>query len=142
MITDKLFNEFQKLSDENQQRVLDFVELLINQQGKVLNNTSEESDLETLGSDQKEEKEIFWEEVLKIMKQQIIQPIFDKWIKSSIPLSLSETTFVIGAENDFIKEWLEVRYSDSFRRAVRLVIDRNVEIKFVVIEQHVRLVGR
>jgi len=142
VITDKLFNEFQKLSDENQQRVLDFVELLINQQGKVLNNTSEESDLETLGSDQKEEKEIFWEEVLKIMKQQIIQPIFDKWIKSSIPLSLSETTFVIGAENDFIKEWLEVRYSDSFRRAVRLVIDRNVEIKFVVIEQHVRLVGR
>ena len=143
MLTNKLLNKFQKLTDENQQQVLDFVEFLINKQDKELNSISEKIHLEPLDPDQKKEKEIVWEEVLKIMEREVIRPIFDSWIKDScIPLSLSETIFVIGTKDTFIKDWLEARYSNAIKRVVRGVIDRNIEVEFEVIEQHIRLAGR
>ncbi|MBP2651232.1 MAG: Chromosomal replication initiator protein dnaA [Firmicutes bacterium] len=74
---------------------------------------------------------LVWEQVLKIMEKEIIKPIFDTWIKSTIPLSLTDTTLEIGTPNQFIKDWIEARYSNTFKKTIQLVTTKNMEVKFV-----------
>ncbi len=71
-----------------------------------------------------------WEQVLGIMRKEVIQPIFDTWIKSTIPLSMTDTTFEIGTPKQFIKEWIEARYATSFQNALQTVTQKPLQIKF------------
>lgn len=72
-----------------------------------------------------------WEQVLKSMEKEIIKPIFDTWIRSTIPLSLSETTLEIGTPSQFIKDWIETRYTATIQNTVQQVLQKPIEIKFV-----------
>lgn len=71
-----------------------------------------------------------WEQVLNIMKKEVIKPIFDTWIKSTIPLSMTETTFEIGTPKQFIKDWLERRYRPMIEQTVQFVTKKPLEIIF------------
>lgn len=72
-----------------------------------------------------------WEQVLKIMEKEIIKPIFETWIKSTIPLSLTETTFEIGTPTQFIKDWIETRYATTIQNTVQFVTQKPLEVRFV-----------
>ncbi len=72
-----------------------------------------------------------WEQVLKIKEKEIIKPIFDTWIRSTIPISLTETTMEIGTPSQFIKDWIETRYAATIQSTVQQVLKKNVEVKFV-----------
>ncbi len=72
-----------------------------------------------------------WEQVLKSMEREIIKPIFDTWIRSTIPLALTETTLEIGTPSQFIKDWIETRYASTIQNTVQHVLKKPVEIKFV-----------
>jgi chromosomal replication initiator protein len=71
-----------------------------------------------------------WEQVLSIMKKEVIKPIFDTWIKSTIPLSMTDTTFEIGTPKQFIKDWLERRYRPMIEQTVQFVTKKPLEIIF------------
>ncbi|MDT8903358.1 chromosomal replication initiator protein DnaA [Anaeroselena agilis] len=72
-----------------------------------------------------------WEQVLKSMEKEIIKPIFDTWIRSTIPLSLTETTMEIGTPSQFIKDWIETRYTSTIQNTVQQVLQKPIEIRFV-----------
>lgn len=72
-----------------------------------------------------------WEQVLGSMEKEIIKPIFDTWIKSTIPLSLTDTTLEIGTPSQFIKDWIETRYAATIQNTVRQVTQKPLEVKFV-----------
>ena len=72
-----------------------------------------------------------WENVLKIMEKEIIKPIFDTWIKSTIPLSMTETTFEIGTPKQFIKEWLETRYATMIQNTIQYVTQKPLKVRFI-----------
>lgn len=72
-----------------------------------------------------------WEQVLKSMEKEIIKPIFDTWIRSTIPLSLTETTLEIGTPSQFIKDWIEARYATTIKNTVRQVLQKPLEVKFI-----------
>ena len=72
-----------------------------------------------------------WEQVLKSMEKEIIKPIFDTWIKSTIPLSLTDTTLEIGTPSQFIKDWIETRYAITIKNTVQQVLQKTIEVKFV-----------
>ncbi|MDR3560963.1 MAG: chromosomal replication initiator protein DnaA [Negativicutes bacterium] len=74
---------------------------------------------------------LVWEQVLHIMEKEIIKPIFDTWIKSTIPLSLNDTTLEIGTPSQFIKDWIETRYAPMIENTVRLVTKKPLAIKFI-----------
>jgi chromosomal replication initiator protein len=78
-----------------------------------------------------------WEQVLKSMEKEIIKPIFDTWIKSTIPLALTETTMEIGTPSQFIKDWIETRYSSTIQNTVQYVLQKPVEIKFINLDMEV-----
>lgn len=72
-----------------------------------------------------------WEQVLKILEKETIKPIFDTWIKSTIPLSLTDTTMEIGTPKQFIKDWLETRYTGVIQNTVQFVTQKHITIRFV-----------
>ncbi|MBP2642336.1 MAG: Chromosomal replication initiator protein dnaA [Firmicutes bacterium] len=72
-----------------------------------------------------------WEQVLKIMEKEIIKPIFDTWIKATIPLSLTDTTLEIGTPSQFIKDWIETRYASTIQNIVQQVTKQPTEVKFI-----------
>ena len=72
-----------------------------------------------------------WEQVLAIMEKETIKPIFDTWIKSTIPLSLNDTTMEIGTPKQFIKDWIETRYAGIIQNTVQFVTKKPITVKFV-----------
>ncbi len=72
-----------------------------------------------------------WEQVLALTEKEIIKPIFDTWIRATIPLSLSDTTLEIGTPSQFIKDWIETRYSTTIQNTVQQVLKRPVQVKFI-----------
>ncbi|MCX7779371.1 MAG: chromosomal replication initiator protein DnaA [Negativicutes bacterium] len=72
-----------------------------------------------------------WEQVLSILEKETIKPIFDTWIKSTIPLSLTDTTMEIGTPKKFIKDWLETRYTGIIQNTVQYVTQKQVTVKFI-----------
>ena len=71
-----------------------------------------------------------WELALKNLEKVFIKPLFDTWIKSTIPLSLTETTIEIGTPKQFVKEWLETRYVPVIKTAVAAAAQRPMEVIF------------
>ncbi|MDR3588728.1 MAG: chromosomal replication initiator protein DnaA [Negativicutes bacterium] len=72
-----------------------------------------------------------WEQVLNIMEKEIIKPIFETWIKSTVPLSLTDTYLEIGTPSQFIKDWIETRYSTMIQHTVQLVTRKELTIIFI-----------
>ena len=51
-----------------------------------------------------------WEKTLNIIKGELTEVSFNTWIKSAVPLSITEDTIKLGVPNDFTKEILDTRY--------------------------------
>jgi chromosomal replication initiator protein len=73
---------------------------------------------------------VVWEQVLNIMQKEVIKPIFDTWIKSTIPLSMTDTTFEIGTPKQFIKDWIESRYRTMIEQTVQFVTQKPLIVIF------------
>jgi chromosomal replication initiator protein len=73
---------------------------------------------------------VVWEQVLNIMQKEVIKPIFDTWIKSTIPLSMTDTTFEIGTPKQFIKDWIESRYRTMIEQTVQFVTKKPLVVIF------------
>ena len=73
---------------------------------------------------------VVWEQVLNIMQKEVIKPIFDTWIKSTIPLSMTDTTFEIGTPKQFIKDWIESRYRTMIEQTVQFVTKKPLIVIF------------
>ncbi len=72
-----------------------------------------------------------WDQILEQLEEVIIKPIFDTWIKSTIPLSITDTFIEIGAPSQFTKEWIETRYLATIQQTVEKVMGKPVPVKLV-----------
>lgn len=62
-----------------------------------------------------------WQKVLLQMQANVNQFVFDTWIKSLIPLKMDDSTFVLGAPKNFVKEWVE----DNYAKKISSIINEN-----------------
>ena len=72
-----------------------------------------------------------WDQILEQLEEVIIKPIFDTWIKSTIPLSITDSFIEIGAPSQFTKEWIETRYLSTIQQTVEKVMGKPVPVKLV-----------
>lgn len=73
-----------------------------------------------------------WEKTLNIMKGELTEVSFNTWIKSVIPLSISNDTLKLGVPNNFTKEILETRYKDLLVNALKLISSKKYSIDFTI----------
>ena len=77
---------------------------------------------------------LIWGQALDILEKEIVKPIFNTWIKSTIPLSVSETIFELGTPTQLSKDWIETRYLAKIQTAVQYVSQRPLEVRFIILD--------
>ncbi|HJW74314.1 MAG TPA: chromosomal replication initiator protein DnaA [Thermoleophilia bacterium] len=78
---------------------------------------------------------LVWEEAKEHLRGQFNDVTFRLWFERTIPVSMSDGVFVVGAANEFAREWLETRFGDKVRQALAEVMATDVAIRVVVDER-------
>ncbi|HWR10171.1 chromosomal replication initiator protein DnaA [Sporomusa sp.] len=80
-----------------------------------------------------------WQQALVHMKKAFIKPLFETWIKSTMPLSINDNVIEIGTPKQFVKEWLESRYLPVIKAALKAAANKDFEI--VLINMDIEMEG-
>ena len=73
-----------------------------------------------------------WQAALGELRLQMTKATFDTWVRNTRLLSCQDDVFVIGAQNEFARDWLENRLLTTVKRTLVGIVGRPVEVKFVV----------
>ncbi|NLZ47660.1 MAG: chromosomal replication initiator protein DnaA [Clostridiales bacterium] len=73
-----------------------------------------------------------WEKTLNIIKGELTEVSFNTWIKSAIPISMTEDTIKLGVPNDFTKEILDTRYKELLINAIKLISTKRYNVEFII----------
>ncbi len=73
-----------------------------------------------------------WEEVLKVIKVELTEVSYNTWLKTIIPVNLSNKKIVLAAPNDFTKGILEGRYLNLIKNAIKEVTKEDFSIQFII----------
>ncbi len=76
--------------------------------------------------------ETVWKAALGELEMQMTRATFTTWLQGTRALSCVDDEFVIGVRNDFAKDWLENRLYDLIARTLSGVMNRPVDVRFVV----------
>ncbi len=72
-----------------------------------------------------------WQHALVHMQKAFIKPLFETWIKSTMPLSINNNVIEIGTPKQFVKEWLESRYVPVIKDALKAASNKDFDIVFI-----------
>lgn len=72
-----------------------------------------------------------WAKTLDSIQDKISKPSFETWLKTTEAIQLREDILVISTPNDFARDWLESRYADLVRDALKEITGSPLGVKFV-----------
>lgn len=75
-----------------------------------------------------------WNEVLDRIERKLSNSSFNTWLKNTILLSVDESTstLMVGAENEFGRDWLESRYTELISEVLFDITNKHFKLHFVV----------
>jgi len=77
------------------------------------------------------ELEKVWENTLDTIREQLSNPSFKTWFSDTSPLELTTDGILkLKVPNDFIKDWIESRYTDLIIETITELTDTEVELEF------------
>jgi chromosomal replication initiator protein len=76
--------------------------------------------------------QIVWQAALGELQLQMTKATFDTWVKQTYVVAYEDGTFVIGAQNGFAIDWLENRLHATIQRTLTKILNRSVEVRYVV----------
>jgi chromosomal replication initiator protein len=74
-----------------------------------------------------------WNKTLNIIKSEITEVGFNTWIKTIVPISISENKIVLGVPNDFNKNIILGRYFPLIQNALAAATSREFNISVIII---------
>ncbi|MGD0535988.1 MAG: DnaA N-terminal domain-containing protein, partial [Methanoregula sp.] len=80
------------------------------------------------------EPEQAWQSALGQLQLEMPKATFDTWVRDTRVVSYEDGRFVIGARNLYTRDWLEGRLSSTANRLLMGIMNRSVEVEFVVAE--------
>ncbi len=73
-----------------------------------------------------------WNAALGELELQMTRATFNTWVKPTTAIAWDGETFVVGAPNGYIKDWLENRLHVPIERTLSGILGRRVAVQFVV----------
>ena len=73
-----------------------------------------------------------WDEVIVIIRRLVKPQHFELWFRNIKCISFEGNVLNLGVPNLFCQEWIEKRYLEVIREAVKLVVGQSPEIKLVI----------
>lgn len=75
-----------------------------------------------------------WQKVLNQLKTQLSKPTFEMWFKNTNVVEDCGDCLKIGVPSEFAKDWVQTRYSSLVNSTVNSIVEKNIEIEYVVVE--------
>jgi chromosomal replication initiator protein len=73
-----------------------------------------------------------WQATLGQLQMEMSKAAFDTWVRSTELLSYSDGLFTVRVQNTFARDWLEDRLTSTLCRMLAGMVDRSVNVEFVV----------
>jgi len=73
-----------------------------------------------------------WSKTLELLEQRVSGPSFETWLKDTEALSLIGDNLIVGVPTEFVKEWLENRYSQLICDVLFEVAGTGIQVSFIV----------
>ena len=72
---------------------------------------------------------LIWNEAREQLRTQMNERTFRLWFDRTLPVDLSDGTFVLGVPNDFALDWIEKRFADKVGDALTQVLGDTVRLE-------------
>ena len=73
-----------------------------------------------------------WQSALGQLQMEMPKASFDTWVRDTRIVSYNDKTFTIGVRNAYARDWLESRLSSTATRLLMGIMNRDIDIQFVV----------
>ena len=73
-----------------------------------------------------------WQAAKGQLQVEMPKAAFDTWVRNAELVSYEDGSFIIGVQNAYARDWLEGRLSSTVKRILTGVMNRTVEVRFVV----------
>ena len=73
-----------------------------------------------------------WQAVLGQLQMEMAKATYDTWVRDAAFVAYEDGTFIIGVQNAYARDWLESRLTSTINRMLIGLMDRSVEVRFVV----------
>jgi chromosomal replication initiator protein len=79
--------------------------------------------------------EIFWKETLNQMREELGEQEFSRWFTLLEYREASENAVTLGVPSTFYREEIKRRYKSSIESKLKMIIERDVELIFEIVQQ-------
>jgi len=76
--------------------------------------------------------DLAWQAVLGQLEMEMSRAAFDTWVRDAELLTYEDGSFIIGVHNAYARDWLHSRLSSKVTRLLTGMMNRTVEVRFVV----------
>lgn len=73
-----------------------------------------------------------WQATLGQLQMEMQKAAFDTWVRDSELISYEDGSFIIGVQNAYARDWLQSRLSSKVTRLLTGLMNRSVEVRFIV----------
>ncbi|MBN2044893.1 MAG: chromosomal replication initiator protein DnaA [Anaerolineales bacterium] len=73
-----------------------------------------------------------WHAVLGQLQLEMAKATFDTWVREAVFVAYEDGVFIIGVKNAYARDWLESRLTSTITRLLVGLMDRTVEVRFIV----------
>ena len=73
-----------------------------------------------------------WQAALGQLEMEMSKAAFDTWVRDAELLAYEDGSFMIGVQNAYARDWLHSRLSSKVTRMLTGMMNRTVEVRFVV----------
>ena len=73
-----------------------------------------------------------WQTVLGQLQMEMPRASYDTWVRDTLPMNYEDGLLTIGVRNAYARDWLESRLSSTVSRLLVGIMNRTVDVNFVV----------
>ena len=73
-----------------------------------------------------------WQTVLGQLQMEMPRASYDTWVRDTRPISYTDGLLTIGVRNAYARDWLESRLSSTVSRLLIGIMNRTVDVQFIV----------
>jgi len=73
-----------------------------------------------------------WQSTLGQLQMEMQKAAFDTWVRDAELISYEDGSFIIGVHNAYARDWLHSRLSSKVNRLLSGMMNRSIEVRFVV----------
>jgi len=83
-----------------------------------------------------------WQTVLGQLQMEMPRASYDTWVRDTRPMNYEDGLLTVGVRNAYARDWLENRLSSTVSRLLIGIMNRTVDVDFVVSQQNEKAISK